>query len=254
MDLTFDQKQRIYEDGYVKLPGIVSKELVNSALWEINHSLGSQGIPPDKIPSFQSTSFCPELVSDPAILDLLNSSPLWSMVESLIGVDQVAIIPKAQIALRFPYSRRPLPNIGPHLDGMYSPLNGVPKGKILSFTGLVGIFLSSLPENDMGNFTVWPGTHHLYENYFRERGPQALLEGMPQIELPEPRQILAEPGDAVLCHYQLGHTVVVNASPYIRYAVFFRFAHKDHTNVRLECLTNIWREWDGMREIVAARA
>jgi hypothetical protein len=264
MELTLEQKQNLYENGYIKLPGIVSKELVDTALWKINRSLGSQGIPPDEIPSFQSTSFCPELVTDPAILDLLNQSPLWSLAESLIGVDQVAIIPKAQIALRFPNTPVPKAQIAlrfpntqslmaayqPHLDGMYSPLNGVPKNTILSFTGLIGIFLSHIPEDYMGNFTIWPGTHRLYESYFKEHGTEVLLEGMPPVELPSAQQIVAEPGDAVLCHYQLGHTVVANASPHIRYAVFFRFLHKNHESVRMECLTDIWREWEGMREIV----
>ena len=142
----------------------------------------------------------------------------------------------------------------PHLDGMYSPTNGVPKGQIQNFTALAGVFLSDLPGPNAGNFTVWPGTHRIYEAYFRERGPQALLEGMPAVPLPEPVQITARAGDAILCHYQLAHAANGNASPHIRYACFFRLSRVAHETAHGECMTDIWREWDGMRDFVKCRA
>ena len=101
----------------------------------------------------------------------------------------------------------------------------------------------------MGNLTVWPGSHLLYEQYFRDRGPQALLEGMPTVPLPEPRQLTGQPGDAVLCHYQLGHGIAANTSPNIRYAIYFRLKHVDHDAIHWECMTDIWREWAGMRDV-----
>ena len=51
-------------------------------------------------------------------------------------------------------------SLGPHLDGIPTPLNGVPTdGQIHNFTILAGVFLSDCPAGDHGNFTVWPGTH-----------------------------------------------------------------------------------------------
>ncbi len=47
------------------------------------------------------------------------------------------------------------------------------------------------------------------------------------------------------------HTAAPNVSPHPRYAIYFRLRHVDHQDQRLETLTDIWREWDGMREIVA---
>ena len=135
----------------------------------------------------------------------------------------------------------------------YTPTNGVPKGTIRNFTALLGITLSHVSGPDMGNLVVWPGTHRIYERYFRERGPQALLEGMPSVELPPARQVTAEPGDAVLCHYQLGHGIAPNVSPHIRYAVYFRLNHLNHEAIHWECMTDIWREWEGMRDVVGVR-
>ena len=77
---------------------------------------------------------------------------------------------------------------------------------------------------------------------------------MPDIPLPEPRQLTGEPGDAVLCHYQLGHGIAGNSSPHIRYAVYFRLKHVDHASIELECMTDIWREWVGMRDVVGVPA
>ena len=202
--------------------------------------------------TFRAQSYCPELQGAPAIVDLLNASGLLEYAESAIGAGKLLPVQSGQIALRFP-TLEPLRPAHPHLDGMYTPTNGVPQGTIRNFTALIGVYLSQASGPDMGNLWVWPGTHRLYEQYFRERGPQALLEGMPPVELPEPQQLIADPGDAVLCHYQLGHGIGGNSSPHVRYAIYFRLSHVDHETNRWECMTDIWREWEGMRDVLSAQ-
>ena len=71
---------------------------------------------------------------------------------------------------------------------------------------------------------------------------------MPRVPLPAPEQITARIGDAVLCHYQLGHDVAGNGSPFTRYGIFFRLTHKNHENWRWESMTDPWLEWGGMQE------
>ncbi len=137
---------------------------------------------------------------------------------------------------------------------MYSPTNGVPEGTIQNFTMLVGVLLSDLTEPYCGNFTVWPGTHHLYENYFREHTPQSLLNGMPPITLPEPLQVTGQAGDVFLVHYELAHSAAPNVSPHVRYAIFFRLTHVNHADRKWESMTDIWLEYEGMRALVAERA
>ena len=253
MQLTHSQKRSLYDNGLVKLPGIVPEETVNSALRAVNASLGSAGMHPDDLVTFRSQSYCPSLQRSTAITDLLHASPLWDLAESAIGTGKISPVGSGQIALRFP-SEDPPHDPHAHIDGMYSPHNGVKKGTIQNFTALIGVFLSDVPTSYAGNFTVWPGTHRRYESYFREHGPDALLQGMPDVEHPEPEQVTARAGNAVLAHYQLGHGIAGNASPHIRYAVFFRLWHVDHESVRWECMTDIWREWDGMRDVVPAAA
>lgn len=246
MQLTEAEKARLRDDGYVLLPGVVPAAAVRAALHAINRSLGEQGLPPERLTQFRAQSYCPELQGTPVITGLYGDTPLRTLAEAAIGEGQVRPVRGGQVALRFPNASAPRAP-GAHIDGMYSPTNGVAKGTIANFTALAGVFLSDVPTADMGNFTVWPGSHRLHEAYFQEHGPQALLEGMPKVRLPEPRQVTAKAGDAVLCHYLLGHGVASNTSPHTRYAIFFRLTHTDHDAMKWESMTDLWREWDGMR-------
>ncbi|HEY3291024.1 MAG TPA: phytanoyl-CoA dioxygenase family protein [Anaerolineae bacterium] len=250
MDLTLSQKQHLYEQGYVLVPGVIPRERVNAAMRAINHSLG-EGLDPAKLAILRSQSYAPELQREAVITDLYNATPAKGLVESLIGSGKVRPVTGGQIALRFPIAPGQTPGQpSPHLDGMYTPTNGVPQGRIASFTMLVGVALSDVSEPFAGNLTVWPGTHRLYEQYFREHGPEALLQGMPPIRLPEPLFLTAQAGDVMLCHYELAHAAAANASPHVRYAIYFRASHVEHDQQWKEAMTDIWMEWPGMRSLI----
>lgn len=249
MQLTHFQKQAFYEQGYIHVPGVVPRVMVDAALRAINHSVG-EGIPAEQMTTIRQQSYAKELQGEPVITDLLNKTPAWALAESLIGEGKIRPVRGGQVALRFPGTQDPPPPPKPHLDGMHTPYNGVPEGVIQNFTMLVGVLLSDLHAPYAGNFTVWPGSHHLYEQYFREHTPQSLLEGMLPIDLPEPLQITGKAGDVVLVHYELAHSAAPNVSPHVRYALFFRLTHIDHDAQKWEAMTDIWREYAGMREIV----
>lgn len=250
MQLSHVQKQEFYQKGYIHVPGVVPQVMVDRAVRAINASLG-QGMDPAQVPIYSARSYCPELQQDPVITDLLNKTPARALAESAVGEGKIQPVSGGQIALRFPRLLDPPPEPHPHLDGMHSPNNGVPAGTIRNFTMLLGVALSDVTQPYAGNFTVWPGTHHIFEEYFRERGPRALLEGMPKVEMPEPQQLLARAGDVMLVHYELAHSAAVNVSPHTRYAIYFRLHHVEHASQQEETMTDIWMEWDGMREIVA---
>ncbi len=247
--ITPEQIESFRQNGFLKLPGIVPSELVDRAKRAINADLGQNGMHPDKLPEYRSQTYCRDLTTKPPITDLYNASPLKAVAEAFIGEEKIKPVGSGQIALRFPAAdmeAAPRPP-GPHLDGMYSPNNGVKEGTIGNFTALLGVFLTDLPREYMGNFAVWPGTHTLYETYFREHGPQSLLNGMPPVEMPAPQQFLGQAGDAALVHYQLAHGIAGNISPNIRYAIFFRLFHVDHDQNKWDCMTDVWKEWAGMQ-------
>jgi hypothetical protein len=243
--LNHAQRAHLFEHGYVHIPGVVPRVMIDAAMNAINGSLG-RGIDPAQLIKFQAQSFCPELQREAVITDLFNRTPAADYARQLIG--EIKAVSGAQIALRFPTPGDPPTVHGPHLDGMYTPTNGVPAGTIASFTMLLGVMLSDVPEPFMGNLAVWPGTHRIFERYFCEHGPEALLEGMPPIEMPKPVQMLGRAGDIVLCHYQLAHTIAQNASPHIRYALYFRLHETQHAANWKQAMTDIWLEWAGMRD------
>ena len=250
MELNHVQKQEFYQNGYVKVPGVIPQVMVNAALRAINASLG-EGIDPEQVPIYRSRSFCPELQREAVITDLVNKTPAWPLAESLIGTGKIKDIGAGQIALRFPTMQDPPSPPRPHLDGMHSPNNGVLEGTIRNFTMLLGVVLSDVITTFAGNLAVWPGTHHIYERYFQEHGPLALLKGMPTVEIPEPVQVLATAGDIIMAHYQLAHGVTPNTSPHPRYAIYFRLHHVDHEQHGHDTMVDIWREWEGMEQLVA---
>ncbi|PYQ10150.1 MAG: hypothetical protein DMF83_01110 [Acidobacteria bacterium] len=245
MKLNADQQEALLRDGYAAVPGVVPAAPLAAALRAINHSLG-QGLPPADLPVFRSRSFCPELQRAPVILDLLRATQAWLLAESLLGEGSIEAVRSGQIALSFPQTEPPEAPY-PHLDGLHTPTNGVPAGEVRSFTLLVGVILSDVTGPGAGNLTVWPGSHRLYESYFRDNGPKSLLGGMPPIALPDPVEVTGSVGDVVLCHYQLAHAVGANTSPHVRYAVYFRLKSRGHDGRRWECLTDLWKEWPGLR-------
>ena len=252
MQLRRDQKVEMLEQGFVRIEHGVPETLCDGALGAINHSLG-QGLPREDLDAMRARSYCPELQGNAVITDLFHRSVAREAAESLIGVGRIRAVERAQIALRFPSEQRSSPPAPrPHIDGMHSPSNGVPKGQVNSFTMLVGVFLSRVSSDFAGNFAVWPGSHTLYGAHFQAHGAEALLDGMPRVDLPAPKQLRVEPGDVVLAHYLLGHGAALNVSPHVRYAIFFRLYHVDHDRMKWESMKNPWMEWEGMRESVSA--
>ena len=244
MRLNPAQQTALVRDGFVPVPAVVPAARVAAALQAINHSIG-EGLPPDQVAVFRSRSFCPELQRAAVVRDLFDETPVRAIVEALLG--RIEPVRSGQIALAFPQMKPPPPPY-PHLDGLHTPTNGVPAGEVRSFSLLVGVLLSDVTGPGAGNLTVWPGSHRLYESYFRDHGPRSLLEGMPPVPLPAPVEVTGGPGDVVLCHYQLAHAVGANTSPHVRYAVYFRVKSRGHDGRRGECLTDLWKEWPGLSE------
>lgn len=242
------QKRAILDDGYTLLPGVVPRALVDRALRAINQSLGSEGLPPDQLPVYRARTYTPGLVRSPEVRGLLLDSPLFGLVGSVIGDGRVKVPSEGQIALRFPTPAPGSPAV-PHIDGVSSPMNGVPAGTLYHFTALAGVFLNDVTEPDRGNLTVWPGSHRTMAAFLRQHGPAGLVGGFPRLDLAPPRPVLARAGDAILAHYQLAHGVAPNLGPHIRYAVFFRLFHLDHGSFGIRALHEPFLEWQGLNDL-----
>jgi hypothetical protein len=229
-------------NGYTLFPAMTPSASVQSALDAIQNDL-SVNYDPGRQVEYDNLSYCPDIVGSPAIMELLLKSPIYPILEGLFGIKKVWIS-DGQIAIRRAHNQPMAISPTPHLDGFSTGLNAVPEGNIYNHTVLVGVFLTPVREQFAGNFTVWPGSHYIYERYFRQRGPRALHEPAPNLDLGEPIQLMCEVGDVVLAHYQLGHTPAVNTTDGDRIAVFFRAVLRRVKRNRWHYLTNIWEGWN----------
>jgi hypothetical protein len=194
MNLTQEQKQEFYERGILKLPGIVPQELVLRARRAINAYLGQNGIDPSELPRYRAQSYCPGLGSDPVITDLYNASPLKTVAESLIGEGKVKPVGGGQIALRFPSTDETPRAPGPHIDGMYTPTNGVERGDHRELYR-PDRRLSHGPAGAVrGQFYRLARLAPQVRSLFQEQGPQALLKGLPPVDIGQPEQFTEWPG------------------------------------------------------------
>ncbi len=246
MKLTADQAKHFRDNGFVKIEGGVSQPAIDAALRRLNHSLG-KGFDSADAARLQARSSCPELQTEPEIVSLYRGATLEHIVDW--AFDGAANKPSsAQIAIRYPSIENVARPPRPHVDGTYSELNGVQAGTLASFSALCAVFLSKISGPFNGNFTVWPGTHLAMADFVRREGVEGLIKGMPDIALPEPVQIDANPGDIVLAHYLLAHSAAMNIGPNIRYAAFFRVGHVHHADHKEQALKEPWLEWPGLRE------
>ena len=256
MQLTPEQIREFYDRGYVKIPGAISKAMVDTARQAVNHSIGTLGPNGENMSKHRAAQFCRDLNGAPVIMDLFNASPVISLAESLMGEGNLQKpIRGAQVAPRFPTIIGDVPpEPRGHLDGMGTGTNGMPKGVYRrGFTAFAVIYLADVPEPYSGNFTVWPGSHRFFENYLKREGLEILSNGTPRVDLPEgPDMVTGNAGDLIIAHHQMIHTGGPNASPNIRYAAIARLRHIDCDKNGNEGFQDIWREFPCVREAVAA--
>jgi hypothetical protein len=248
--LTAAMKKRLREDGYVVVPGVVPEARLDAALREINHRLGT-GRHPGKDEYADDTDYLSERSDSPPIMALLYGSPLWSLAESLLGEGRVERPSQGQIALRFPAETDEHDgDVHAHIDGMWSKNN---PGAIERFTMCGGVLLTDLPRADMGNLTVFPGSHRRIAALVKKSGTgfwkKRLVDA---IELPPAEQVTGKRGDVVLFNFQLAHDRGRNIAAPIRCIVYFRFSHKDawrNNDVAYlrRAMTDPWLEWPGLR-------
>ena len=234
---------QLKRDGYAHFPLLCPAPLVAAARDAIDRDLAENFDPARQI-EYDHRSYCPDLRGAPPLMALLFESGIVAKLDEVLGFDRLQYS-HAQIALRRPGAMPgPSPLEPPHIDGLPTPHNGVAADVLVSnFTALVGVYLSAAPCEFAGNFVVWPGSHHGLERHFRTHGLEGLRQGMPDIPLGEPVQLLTEPGDVVLCHYQLAHSWVANLTDSDRYAIYFRLWFQDIDAYRFELMTDIWRGW-----------
>jgi len=254
--LSLALKRRLLRDGYVVVPGFFPRALTDPAVRAINHRLGT-GEHPGRDYDADKADYLSEYVDAPELMNL-SKGRLRDVAESLLGAGKVEPLSHAQVVLRFPAANDDVRYASLlHVDGLYFGKSGldVRTPKPLRYSFCAGAFLSDVPRPDMGNLTVYPGTHRLLARLVAERGLDAIKGGAAEaIELPPPVQVTGKTGDLVLFHFQLVHDKARNFSPDIRRAAYFRFWHIDawrdgSRDYLTRAMSDPWLEWSGMRGV-----
>lgn len=235
-------RKHLRAHGHAHFPRLIPEPLVAAARTAIERNL-LESYDPQRRLEYDNRSYCPGLLGAPPIMDLLEASPARHILNEAFGAGNVEW-DKGQIAIRRAHNHPTPVEPQPHIDGFASGLNGLDGGKIYSLTALLGVFLTPVTRPFAGNYTVWPGSHYVYERYFRERGERAMSEPMPTPDMGRPVQLMCEVGDVVFVHYQLGHTAAVNTAVSDRIAVYFRIWLRGLEERRWHHLTNIWDGWN----------
>ena len=248
--LTDVEIQNFINDGYVIRKNVLREDEMRYALKKINNSIGHVGIDAANMKTKAQSVFCRELTHDEGLLALANKGSLAPLAMQLTGPHLVPV-EDVQIALRFPIGDSTRCPMIPHIDGTYEPGNGMNPDQLFSFTLLAVAFLSDVPNSHSGNFTVYPGSHLLLQDYFAAHGADLIRKGLPaDLDVGPPRQITASKGDVVLTHYMLAHTVAPHRTHNIRYAMIYRFKHARHDGNKPRQAVSIWEEYEGITNAV----
>ena len=186
--------------------------------------------------------------SHPDIKATLHDTSVFAMAEELVGADTLNPGATPGPALVYPSGddEWSLPERG-HLDGYYTPTNGVPEGTVGLFHVGATIYADEVAHRGAG-FTIWPGTHIQAANYFKAHSCLSLQGGSSRdiFQLPEAVEVTGPMGTVCLWHGQLVHSGSRNCTDRIRMALIARLSRKDLNDIRFETPQDMWHYWAGI--------
>ena len=246
--LSDEQLKEFGERGFLVVPGVVDPALVAGAHRRIDELVAAE--PPAEDQAGQHFYF-PNAGDEPALIAPLTTAgpdgaAAFAYPEALADPGLLEVPWQVQVALNIPpFPHRPG---RPHIDAAIS--EPTPDFVPNTFTMLAGVFVTDQLTENSGNLWVWPGTHRTHAEYFQERGVQMYC-AYPDIELPEPEQVLARAGDLLLAHYLLGHNIGGNyASETTRRMLYYRISGRGHGKESARILTEPWYEYGPVRALI----
>ncbi|WP_338676736.1 phytanoyl-CoA dioxygenase family protein [Streptomyces sp. SCSIO 30461] len=246
MPLTSEEKDAFKRDGVVIRRGLIASELVHRATSLID--TWYRDLKPSDIPAYNQRTFAPELESHPDILALYRDTEAAELTTDLLG--DTLPVASAQIQIRVPESEFPgmQPEKAMHVDGVSCP--HLDPRELRTFSLLVGVVLSNVSSAQDGALHYQPGGHRTMTDWFRTQWSLGMTEQVPpEIDQQQGVPLLGSPGDVLLMHHLIPHSVGRNLTPFPRVMAYFRLSHPDHPRRRLEALRDPWLDYPPLTAI-----
>jgi ectoine hydroxylase-related dioxygenase (phytanoyl-CoA dioxygenase family) len=247
--LTHADKAFFKENGYLVKRNVLTQAQIaaaQDALWE---GIQADRQKPETWIEAGPRVPCPS--SHPAILATVYEAPVFAMMEEMVGKDRLNRGSGPGPHLVYPSRDQEwsLPRHG-HLDGYYTPTNGVPEGTVGYMTINVTLYVEDV-EHQGGCFTVFPSSHGLAHQYFKTHSLLSVQGGgsrnmFKDEEMPQAVEFAGQAGDLCFWHGLMVHTGSKNIRRKIRMALIGRCARKDANDIRFETPDNMWQYWEGM--------
>lgn len=232
-------KDELVDNGYCVIPELVSTELVQQALCEINSELFYTRCSDYR----RDYSLMEEVGFRKEILSLFYETEINSLVSELLGNDCDFEVDRGQIALEFP--SKGLERSVWHIDGFFDSKCGYVDNPV-NFPIIVGVFLSDVENPSFGNLMIHSKGFLEISRYAKEHGCKKSVELYKGNEVAA-KPILAKSGSVVLMHYLAPHYVSRNLSHKIRYAAYFRPYIESRKLFEEKIFYDPLLEWVGVR-------
>ncbi len=247
--LTDADKNFFKENGYLVKHNVLSAVQISAAqdaLWE-----GIEADRNDPKTWIDANPRVPVPSNHPAISATAQESPAFAMAEELVGKGRLNPgNPGPRLVFPSGSDEWALPEHG-HLDGYYTPNNGVPEGTVGIFHVGLTIYVEHIEPRGAG-FIVWPGSHKVAHEYFKNHSLLSIQGGTSQTLFaglenpPRAMEITGPPGTVCFWHGQLVHTGSKNCARNIRMALIARLSRKDLNDIRFESPDDMWTYWEGI--------
>lgn len=249
MPLTHEEKASFVQDGLVIRRGFVPADLIARASSCVGRWFRDD-MDPSQIAAYTQRTFAPELGEHPDLLGLFSDSGAWELAADLLG--DVQPVATTQIQIRVPEEVLPTaqPEKAMHVDGVACP--HLDPAELRTFSLLVGVVLSDISDPNGGALRYLPGGHLAMAEWFGSEWSLGVTAQVPpRIDSERGTPFLGAPGDVLLMHHLVPHSVGRNYTSTPRVMAYFRVSHPGHAHRRLEALRDPWLDYPPLAAVAA---
>lgn len=284
--LSTQQRKQFKRQGFLVVRDAIDRDLCARALDTIWESVPEDRDDPDSWPGEELDSTGIEGLESAAPFEEI-AREVFSYAEALVGKGLLAppgeppldychhagmlVPPEDHDGMLAPHISYPVEGLdqtdrattaqGGHVDGYHGRF-GPEELQYLPFTVAATVYVDEVSPCG-GGFTVWPGSHEVFGDYFESNTYLDYIEAdgvHEELDLGPPFEVTGSPGTLTLWHPNLVHAAGANLSRDVRMAAIGRFLRADIEEFDAEAilaegvgLENVWSQFDALRDLDVER-